>query len=153
LRKGRKVNTERYERDGQLVRTGPVLEPGRKLRQWWTIITAAIAVGIFAQAVFAGAMMSGEAWAASAHSANAVLLIAATLAAGLVSAVVLRRVPQGPTLGLMLLCLAVIVFLQTALGILSAKGANLMWVHIPLGVALVGFAMQAMMRARRLGSE
>ncbi len=147
------MNTEKYEQAGQLVRTGPALEPERKLRQWWTAITAIIAADIFAQAVFAGAMMSGEAWASTAHSVNAVLLIAATLAAGLVSAVALRRVPQGSTLGLMLLCLAVVVFLQTALGILSVKGANLMWVHIPLGVALVGFAMQAMMWARGLGSE
>lgn len=145
------MTTEKYERAGQLVRT--IQKPDRKTRQRWTIITALIAGGLLAQAVFAGAMLSGMAWASPAHSVNAMLLIAATLAAGLVSAVTLRRTPQGSTLGLTLLCLAVVVFLQTALGVLSAKGANLTWAHIPLGVALAGFAMQAVMRARGLGKN
>jgi hypothetical protein len=38
-------------------------------------------------------------------------------------------------------------------GTLSAKGANLLWVHVPLGVALVGFAAQAAAGVRRLGQD
>jgi hypothetical protein len=121
------------------------------LRQWWIVITALLAVAIFSQAVFAGAMLSGVGWASRAHSLNAFVLVASTVTAGLVAVVTLRRVPHGPKLGLALLLLAAGVFLQTAVGKLSAHGANLMWAHVPLGVALVGFATQALAGARRLG--
>ncbi|MEX2250308.1 MAG: hypothetical protein WD671_11805, partial [Parvibaculum sp.] len=104
-------------------------------------------------AVFAGAMLSGYGWARTAHLANAGLLIASTIAAGLVAVVTLRRIPHGPRLGLILLLLAAVVFLQTAIGKSAANGTNLMWVHVPLGVALVGFAAQAVAGARRLGEE
>ena len=47
--------------------------------------------------------------------------------------------------------LAAAVFLQTAVGRATAKGDNLLWLHVPLGVALVGFAGQAAAVARKLG--
>ncbi|HEY1447153.1 MAG TPA: hypothetical protein VGF33_01320 [Caulobacteraceae bacterium] len=129
----------------------PADRPDSPLRQWWIGVTALLVVAIFIQAVFAGAMLSGAGWASHAHSLNAIILIAATIAAGLVSVVTLRRIPHGPKLGLSLLMLAGLVFLQTAVGKLSAHGANLMWIHVPLGVALVGLATQALASARRLG--
>ena len=121
------------------------------LRQWWSVIAALLVVAIFSQAVFAGAMLSGIGWAGKAHALGAVLLIAAAVAASLVSHVTLRRIPHGPSFALSLSLLAAAVFLQTAIGKLSAHGANLMWVHVPLGVALVGLAIQALAGARRLG--
>ena len=45
------------------------------------------------------------------------------------------------------------VFVQFALGRLSAKGANVMWLHVPLGVMLVGLGGQAIAGSRRLGEE
>lgn len=126
---------------------------GRNMRRWWNVITALIAAAIFIEAVFAGAMLSGIDWARAAHAANAVILIATTATAGLVAIIALRRIPHGTKLGLTLLSLAAAVLLQTALGRMSAHGANLMWVHVPLGVALVGFATQAAAAARRLGGE
>jgi hypothetical protein len=110
-----------------------------------------LVVAIFAQAVFAGLMLSGVEWARAAHSATAIVLIASTLAAGLISLVTLRDIAHGAKLGFTLLLLAVVVSLQTAVGKSSVEGANLMWVHIPLGVALVGFAMHVVAGARRLG--
>jgi len=124
-------------------------KPGR--RQWWSVIAIVLAAGIFAQAVFAGLMLSGIEWAYAAHRVNATALIALALIAGVASVVTLRRIAQGPRLGLLLLSLAVIVILQSAVGRFSVEGANLMWVHIPLGVALVGLAMQAVTTTRRLG--
>lgn len=124
---------------------------GRKLRQLWSVISALLALAIFTQAVFAGLMLSGVEWGRMAHSATAVILIASTLAAGSSAVITLRRVLHGLKLGFTLLSLAVLVSLQTAVGKSSVEGANLMWVHIPLGVALVGFAMQAVAGARRLG--
>jgi hypothetical protein len=128
-------------------------DQSRSLRRWWSVITILLVVAVFSEAVFAGAMLSGVDWGRTAHSVNAVALIALTLTAGLVAAVTLRRIPHGAKLGLMLLSLAVVVFLQTAVGKLSTQGANLMWVHVPLGVALVGLATQAAAVARRLGGE
>jgi heme A synthase len=98
-------------------------------------------------------MLSGVDWARRAHSANAAILIVSTIAAGLVSAFTLRRVPHGSRLCLTLLSLAAAVCLQAAVGALSAKGANLLWVHVPLGVALFGFAVLAAAGARRLQGE
>jgi hypothetical protein len=125
--------------------------PGHDLRRWWSAITRLLVAAIFAQAVFAGLMLSGVEWARAAHSTGAVALIASTLAAGLAAIIILRRVAHGLKFGFALLLLAVALSLQTAVGKSLVGGANLMWLHVPLGVALVGFAIQAVAAARRLG--
>lgn len=123
------------------------------LRRIWTIVARLLVAGVFAQAIFAGVLLSGESWGRTAHGVNANLLIGATLIAGLIAAATLRRIPQGRRLGLTLLALAVVLFLQAALGRASAEGAKVMWIHIPLGVALVGFTAQTVVASRRLGQE
>lgn len=134
------------------VHVDPSTESSRQ-RQLWTAVAALLVVAVFAQAVFAGLMLSGVEWGRTAHSIGAVLLIAATLAAGLVALATLRRTRHGPTLGFTLLLLAAAISLQTAVGKSVVEGANLMWLHVPLGVALVGLAAQAVGAARRLGSQ
>jgi len=136
-----------------LVQSTTSRAPGASLRTWWSIVTVGLAFAIFAQAVFAGAMLSGFDWARAAHAANALIVVGVTFTAGLAAIVTLRRTRNGLKLGLLLLGLAAAVFVQFALGRLAAKGANLMWVHVPLGVVLVGFAGQAIAVARRLGDE
>jgi len=131
----------------------PTNRPRRGPRQWWTVVTTLLATAVFSEAVFAGAMLSGVGWGRTAHHAIAVVLIACALLASLVSIVTLRAIPHGRSLSLGLLALALTVCLQTAVGALSAHGANLLWVHVPLGVALVGLAMQTATGARRLGTE
>ena len=131
----------------------PTIQQRRTLRQWWTVITTLLTTAVFCEAIFAGVMLSGIGWGRAAHAANAGVLIAATLLAGLVSIVSLRRVSRGRNLAGSLLAMAAVLCLQTALGNWSAHGAHLMWVHVPLGVALVGFAMQAAASARKLGEE
>ena len=65
----------------------------------------------------------------------------------------LRRTRMlGLALILPLLALAVASVLQAALGVMIGKGANLAWVHVPLGVALVAVAAQTVAAARRLGT-
>lgn len=125
-------------------------EPGN-VRLWWQFITALLVAAIFSQAVFAGLMLSGVAWAQQAHAVNAVVLLAASFGSGLVALLTVRRVSNGANLAFSLLALAVVISLQTAVGKSSAGGANLMWLHVPLGVALIGFAMQAVAVARKLG--
>jgi len=131
----------------------PAAAPGAKPQHVWRVVTVVLVLAIFAQAVFAGAMLSGLEWAHAAHAANAVVVTGATIGAGLVAIITLRRKRNGLRLGLLLLGLAAVVFLQFALGRMAAKGANLMWAHVPLGVALVGLAGQAVAGARRLGED
>ncbi|MBS0409950.1 MAG: hypothetical protein JSR86_08555 [Proteobacteria bacterium] len=127
-------------------------DPGRASIRLWRAVTLVLVAGFFLEAVFAGAMLSGAGWALKAHALTAGLLIASTATAGLLSALTLRRFPPGLRLGLVLLALAAAAFVQSAVGALTAKGHNLAWLHIPLGVALVGLAGQAAASARRLGA-
>jgi hypothetical protein len=123
------------------------------LQRWWSIIATLLATAVFIEAIFAGAILSGIGWARPAHSMTAVMVLGSTLAAGLVSVFTLRRVPHGMMFGLTLLSLAAVLFLQIAAGKLIAGGANLMWVHVPLGAGLVGFSVLAVVRARKLGGN
>ena len=143
------MSTDTSGAAGYIGRPGPT----PNLRRWWAAVTGLLLADIFLEAVFAGAMLSGAPWARAAHAANAGLLIASTTFAGLVGVATLRRVPRGLRLGLTLLALAAVMAVQAAVGAISAKGANLLWVHVPLGVALVGFAAQALTSARRLGGD
>ena len=122
-------------------------------RSWWRIIAIVLVVAIFLQAVFAGAMLSGFDWARAAHAANGVVVVAATFVAALAALVTLRRTPGGWRFALLLFALAAVAFVQFALGRMAAKGANLMWVHVPLGVMLVGLAGQVVAGARKLGED
>lgn len=119
----------------------------------WRVATILLLVDVVIEAVFAGAILSGVDWARRAHSVNAVILIASTAVAGLAAILTLRRISQGLKLGSALVSLAAVIGLQLAAGKLSAEGANLMWVHAPLGSALVGFAVLTAVHARRLGGE
>jgi hypothetical protein len=147
------MNTGKHDVAARSDRPADSKEPGARLRQLWSITATLLVAAIFIEAIFAGAMLSGANWARAAHAMNATILIVSTTAAGLVALVTLRHVSHGLKFGLTLLSLAAVVFLQIAVGKLSAEGANLLWVHVPLGVALVGFAAQAAAGARRLGGE
>lgn len=122
-------------------------------RQWWSAVTRSLAAALFIQAVFAGAMLSGVDWARTAHKATALIVVAFAITTGLVAAFTLRHVSHGSKLAVILLSLSAAILLQLAIGKSAAAGANLMWIHVPLGVALVGFAALAVANARRLGDE
>jgi hypothetical protein len=136
---------------GLAVRPDGSSAPAGGLRQAWIVVTTLLLAAVFAEAVFAGAMLSGAGWARPAHAMSAVVLALWTAAAGPIALVTLRGVAQGPRLAWTLAAMAVLVVLQAALGALTAKGANLLWAHVPLGVALVGLAGQTVAAARRLG--
>jgi hypothetical protein len=121
------------------------------IRRTWIAVSRLLVTMVFAQAIFAGVLLSGENWGRTAHRANALILIWATLIAGLVAAVTLRGISNARRLAMGLVALAVVLLLQTVLGEASANGAGLLWVHVPLGVALVGLSGQIVVAARRLG--
>ena len=83
---------------------------GANMIRWWTMVTIAIGLVLFAQAVFAGAMLSGFDWARPAHATTALVLVGTTLTAGLISVFTLRGKRNGLRLGLLLLALAAAVF-------------------------------------------
>jgi hypothetical protein len=56
-------------------------------------------------------------------------------------------------LAVLLFALAVILGAQTVIGRLSAEGQNLLWLHVPLGVALVGLTVQPARIAGRLAGR
>jgi hypothetical protein len=144
------MNADKH--DAAVGRSGSTvpIDQSRDLRRWWSAITNLIAFAILMEAVFAGAMLSGVAWARAAHAADAAIVVASSLVAGLICVISLRRVSGGTRLGATLLALAAVVFIQAAVGALAEKGANLLWIHIPLGVALFGFATRVAITARRL---
>jgi len=125
----------------------------RNLRLRWSGITTLLAIIIFMEAVFAGAMLSGIDWARGAHSVNALIVTAVTMGAGFGGVLTLRNTRHGLRLGLSLLSLAALMLLQIAIGVLQSRGTNLLWLHIPLGVAVVSFAVHAVTVARRLGED
>jgi hypothetical protein len=119
-------------------------------RRLWTSITSLIAVMAFLEPVFAGAMLSGIDGARIAHAAGAAVLVASTLISGAVAIVTLFRAPDGGKLSRILFVLAAAVFTQAVVGVMASKGAPLLWLHIPLGVAVFGFATRAAGLARAL---
>lgn len=135
---------------GALIDSG---HPARAQQRLWRAVAATIMAGIFAQAISAGALLSGADWAQAAHRGMAAALIVSALVAGVVAVITLRKVTHGTRFGMTLLTLAVLIFLQAAVGKSIAQGATLMWIHVPLGVALVGFAGLALTSARRLGTH
>ncbi len=143
------MSTDRYSAAVQLESPTVPGDQSRKLRQWG-IVTTLLVVILFVEAAFAGAMLSGADWARKAHALTASVLTISAVLAALFALVTLRRIPGGLRLGLALLSLAALVIAQAVVGALAAKGANLLWVHVPLGVALFGFATQAAARARGL---
>jgi hypothetical protein len=129
------------------------LPVGRARQRWWNVVAVALLAAVFGEAVLAGAMLSGAGWARPAHGLTAAVLLAATFAAGLLALITLRAAVHGRRFALTLLGLAASLLVQAALGVLTARGANLLWLHVPIGVALVGFAAQAVAVARRLGER
>jgi len=120
---------------------------------WWRVITIFLVADIFIQSAFAGAMLSGVEWAHRAHMANALLAVGAAFLASAAAIVMLRRVRNGRKLGFLLLGLAVTALVELMLGKMTARGENLLWAHVPLGVILVGLAGQAVASARELGED
>lgn len=132
-----------------LTSTTPETGRGPGIARGWVVFTRLLMLAVFSQAVFAGLLLSGEGWGRTAHRSMAEGLVAGTLLAGIVAAVTLRRVAGGRRLALTLIALAVCLAVQMTLGLLSADGERLLWLHVPFGVALVGFADQLARSTRR----
>jgi len=124
----------------------------RRLGRGWTWLTTVTMWVIFLQSVTAGRMLAGDDWARTTHRATAGLVTLVVLAAGLGALAVLRDRTGGRRLALVLIVLASCLIVQYRLGAAAAGGRDVLWLHVPVGVALFGFSLRANMLARRLAS-
>ncbi len=106
----------------------------------WAALARVLMIAVFAQSIFAGIFLSGEGWGRAFHRFTAYGLVAMTLAAGIVAVVALARTEVGRRFAFRLVAFGLGLVVQMVLGMLSAEGERLLWLHIPLGVALVGAA-------------
>ncbi|HEY8547912.1 MAG TPA: hypothetical protein VIL36_22795 [Acidimicrobiales bacterium] len=126
--------------------------PTRAPSRAWGVFTSVLTAAIFLQAVTAGRLLSGDDWARDAHHAGAGLTFLAALVGAVVAGVRLRGVDAGRRLALLLAVLGVALLVQFGLGSASADGRDTLWIHVPLGVAIVGLAGQVASHARRLAT-
>jgi hypothetical protein len=133
--------------------TAATATPGVTAARAWVLVTRLLLLAVFTQAVTAGSLLSGQAWARSLHGIVGPALVPASLLAGILAALTLRRTTAGRRLAVALVVLALVLFAQNVLGDLSASGTNLLWIHVPLGVALVGLAIRPTIIAGGLREE
>lgn len=117
----------------------------------WTAVARLLMIAAFAQSIFAGVFLSGEGWGRTAHRLTAYGLVATALIAGIVAVAVLARMEGGPRFAFGLVAFGLGLVVQMVLGLLSADGERLLWLHIPLGVALIGAAAGLEGAVRTLG--
>ena len=104
----------------------------------WQVVTTVLMLAIFSQAITAGLLLRGDGWAQTVHRTAAGALVAATFVAGVVALVTLRGEPRGRRMGTLLVVLAVGLVVQYALGAAAVDGKDVLWIHVPLGVGLIG---------------
>ncbi len=113
---------------------------GRANTALWAALARLLTIAVFAQSIFAGVFLSGEGWGRTAHRLTAYGLVAITLAAGVVAMVALSSTGVGRQFAFRFVGFGIGLVIQMTVGILAADGERLLWLHIPLGVALVGAA-------------
>ena len=131
--------------------TAAVEAPGHVPVRGWTLFTTILTLTVFLQAITAGRLLDGDDWARDAHRATAGLLILAAIVGGVLALTRLRDRAGGKRFGLMLVAFGVGLVVQYALGSAAAEGNDTLWIHLPLGVALVGFTMQLNRLAHTIG--
>ncbi|GAB2855346.1 hypothetical protein GCM10022221_63590 [Actinocorallia aurea] len=97
------------------------------------VATIVHAISFFLQPVLAGMFLSGRDDAIDGHSTNAAALTTLTLCLTVLAAIARRRHLIGPKVVPVLATLFVLEIVQ-----LTAGTQHLLWLHIPLGVALFG---------------
>jgi hypothetical protein len=117
----------------------------------WAMFTTALMWAVILQAVTAGRILTGDDWALDVHRTAADLLLLVAVGGGVVALVRLRDRAHGRRFGLMLVAIGVGLFVQHGLGTAAADGEDTLWIHVPLGAALVGLLAQASQFARRVG--
>ena len=117
----------------------------------WALFTTVLTWAVVLQAVTAGRILTGDDWARDVHRTAAGLLLVVAVGGGVLALVRLRDRARGRRFGLLLVAIGVGLFVQHGLGTAAADGEDTLWIHVPLGVVLVGLLAQAGQFARRVG--
>jgi hypothetical protein len=132
----------------------PIAPPaGRAPARTWTVFTAVLTWAVFLQAVTAGRVLTGDEWARDVHRIAAGLLLIVAVVGGLVALVRLRDRAGGRRFGWLLVAMGVGLLVQHSLGTAAADGDDTLWIHVPLGVALLALMVRVDMVARRVGGR
>jgi hypothetical protein len=134
------------------IASAPVATAAGGAARAWSVFTAVLTWAVFLQAVTAGRILSGDEWALDVHLAAAGLLVLVSLGGGLVALARLRHRAGGRRFAVALIAMSVGLLVQHGLGSAAADGEDTMWIHLPLGVALVGLMVKVGMLARRVGA-
>jgi hypothetical protein len=118
----------------------------------WAPFTTLLTWAVVFQALTAGRILTGDDWARDVHRTAAGLLVIVAAGGGVVALVRLRDGARGRRFGLTLLAIGVGLIVQHGLGTAAADGKDTLWIHVPLGVALVALLAHASQFARRVGS-
>jgi heme A synthase len=118
----------------------PRADPTDRAGTWkaWQAVTTVLMLAIFSQAITAGLLLRGDGWAQTFHRTAAGVLVAATFVAGVVALATLRDERRGRRMGILLVVLAIGLVVQYALGAAAVDGKDVLWIHVPLGVGLIG---------------
>jgi hypothetical protein len=114
------------------------------------VFTTVLTWAVLLQAITAGRILTGDEWARDAHRAGAGMLLIVTVVGGIVALVRLRDRAGGRRFGLLLLAMGVGLLVQHRLGTAAADGDDTLWLHVPLGVALLGLMVRLDMVARHI---
>jgi hypothetical protein len=129
----------------------PGVPVGRSSAGAWAVLTRILTFGVFVQAFSAGSLLDGDGWARDVHRSVGAGLVIAALVGGLLALVLMRDAPGGRRFGAMLVVAGVVLIAQYALGTAAADGNDTLWIHVPLGVALVGVTMRLNVLTRTSG--
>ena len=114
----------------------------------WLIIARVLMLMTLAQAFFAGALLSGYTEGRDAHRANAMALFFLALGLLVASVRTLRRAPGGRRLIATSAQFFAGIMIVATIGMLSAEGHRLLWLHVPAGVMMMGGAAALQTAAR-----
>jgi hypothetical protein len=127
----------------------PSVESPKGQARGWVGFTRLLTLGVFSQAVLAGIFLSGPSWARTVHGFLGPAVIFASLIAAVVATTTRKRWSSGNRLAILLALLTTVLVVQNLAGELSS-GGSLLWLHVPLGVAVVGLAAQPSIVAGRM---
>lgn len=115
------------------------------------MFTTVLMWAVFLQAVTAGRIFSGDEWARDVHRARRGGLFVVAIGGGIVALIRLRGRTGGRRFGLMLVAIGIGLLVQHGLGSAAADGEDTLWIHVPLGVALLGILAHTSQLAHRVG--
>lgn len=117
----------------------------------WRGIARLLLLATFGQSFLAGIYLSGEAWGRDYHRALGFAIVGVAIVVAVIGIVTLRGDRKARRFALGLAGFAVMAAVQLGLGLAAAEGTRTLWLHLPLGVALVGSAANLEVAARSVG--